>query len=369
MKVKQIAFFIKSFSLVRGGAERVLSEVINGLSGNPRLNVHLFSLDRPNAKAIYPLRPEVTWVKLNKNSGTKINFFESITLIFTYYFAIRQNNIYLSVGVMSSAFVLTGVASMMAGIPHVCYEHIDRAYYRHRRAEYFAVRTVMALSRANVFVSEDQMAERYRHDSDVLIQNFTSFPRCCRLTPKDQVSQIKIMSAGRLEKQKNFELCITVAQLLLSRNIDFQWSIFGSGSELKKLNRQIDDHQLNDHMSILPSSYDFSDTLLDFDVVVVTSLHESFGMVALEAIQRGVPVVAFKDLIGISKLIANNLYGRLVSRCDGGFLMADALEEISFDRTIYARKINAEREIFPQYTAARAVDQWTQVIEKTAKDI
>ncbi len=68
------------------------------------------------------------------------------------------------------------------------------------------------------------------------------------------------------------------------------------------------------------------------DVVVVPSRYESFGMVALEALACGTPVIA-SDVGGLSYIVADGLTGFLVPEDDPEAL-ADRLQELLCDPTL-----------------------------------
>ena len=91
------------------------------------------------------------------------------------------------------------------------------------------------------------------------------------------------------------------------------------------------------------------------DVVVMPSLYESFGMVALEAMACGTPVVA-SDVGGLSFIVRNGETGYLVPERDPRAL-ADCLGQLLRDPELRARLGRRGIEVAREYAWPRITDQ------------
>jgi len=91
------------------------------------------------------------------------------------------------------------------------------------------------------------------------------------------------------------------------------------------------------------------------DVVVMPSLYESFGMVALEAMACGTPVVA-SDVGGLSYIVRNGETGFLVPESDPRAL-ADCLGRLLRDPDLRARLGRRGIEVAREYAWSRITDQ------------
>ncbi len=91
------------------------------------------------------------------------------------------------------------------------------------------------------------------------------------------------------------------------------------------------------------------------DVVVMPSLYESFGMVALEAMACGTPVVA-SDVGGLSFIVRNGETGYLVPDRDPRAL-ADCLSKLLRDPDLRARLGRRGIEVAREYAWPRIADQ------------
>lgn len=71
------------------------------------------------------------------------------------------------------------------------------------------------------------------------------------MEPLEDANPITVISVGRLEKVKGFDLAIEAARILKDKNISFNWSIIGEGSERDFLQQMIDRYQLQHHVSLI----------------------------------------------------------------------------------------------------------------------
>lgn len=102
---------------------------------------------------------------------------------------------------------------------------------------------------------------------------------------------ITLLTVGRLEDQKGFDLLIKAVSKL---DFDFRLDIIGEGSERKSLERMISEFDLHSKV-ILHGEVDrltVRDYMQRCDGYVLSSRHETFGNVLLEAMACGKPSVA-----------------------------------------------------------------------------
>ena len=136
----------------------------------------------------------------------------------------------------------------------------------------------------------------------------------------DEVEPINInfdvLFVGRLVKDKNAALLIRAIDLLTKQHPDIECIIIGTGLEEKNLLRLIDKHKLKSHVHIignLPRSRDIYAYMKAAKVLVLPSKREGFGMVVLEALACGTPVVTIDSPANASKqLIAHGVSGSVV---------------------------------------------------------
>lgn len=109
-----------------------------------------------------------------------------------------------------------------------------------------------------------------------------------------QVSELKIGCPGRMAAHKNQKIVIEAfAQLYEERNLNAHLYFAGRGDTLNNLIKQAEDLTISQSVSFLGhlSASEMLKFYSQMDVIVLPSLHEAFGLVFIEAISLGVPVI------------------------------------------------------------------------------
>jgi glycosyltransferase involved in cell wall biosynthesis len=113
----------------------------------------------------------------------------------------------------------------------------------------------------------------------------------CEQQPSHNTDKYKMLAVGRLEDQKGFDILITALAMLPEH---FHLDIVGEGSERTKLEKLISDYQLMRRVKLVgeQSREEVAKHMRKCDIYVLSSRHETFGNVLLEAMACGKPVVA-----------------------------------------------------------------------------
>lgn len=114
----------------------------------------------------------------------------------------------------------------------------------------------------------------------ITIYNGTSLVRRMRVGTYDSR---RFIALGRFIHTKNFEFLISLARLI----DDITILIYGEGPLLNKYNDLINEFSLGNRVFIKPYSNDITEIIDLSDFILIPSLSEGFGLVALEAISRG----------------------------------------------------------------------------------
>jgi glycosyltransferase involved in cell wall biosynthesis len=133
--------------------------------------------------------------------------------------------------------------------------------------------------------------------------------------PKDP-NEVHLITVMRLNKKKRAATLIRAVADLRKRVPDRSvWlRIVGDGPERPKLERLVRKLRLQDNVYFLGyrTREQIRDLFADADVFVMPSLHESFGLAALEARTAGLPVVAMAET-GIADFIHDGREGLLAT--------------------------------------------------------
>jgi len=122
-----------------------------------------------------------------------------------------------------------------------------------------------------------------------------------------------VLCVGRLVPQKGVEYLIRAVPLIVQRHHNAKFIIVGDGwlkSHLEYLARSTDQGWKISFTGFIPDS-ELVALLMSADVLVVPSIYEPFGIVAIEGMAAGVPVVA-TQIGGLEEIIEHDKIGILV---------------------------------------------------------
>lgn len=138
-----------------------------------------------------------------------------------------------------------------------------------------------------------------------------SFGEKSTVQPKyPNTDKLKLVSAFRMTWEKNIEGSIQLARELKNRNIDFEYDVYGDGSDLGELFYLIDRYDLKDY--VFPKGKIDNELLKErlpkYDFFVQLSVSESLGMSVIEAQSLGVPCIV-SNSGGLPEVVLNNESG------------------------------------------------------------
>ncbi len=162
------------------------------------------------------------------------------------------------------------------------------------------------------------------------------FDRCSKCeTPPDRRRPTKVIAVGRLVRAKRFDRFLDALALARRSVPDLSGILVGGGPEQSALEHQRDELGLHDHVELLGARDDVPAQLSQSDVLALSSDHEGFPNVILEAMSASLPVVATP---------AGDA-GRVVKDGETGFIvpfdapeeMAERLVRLAGDRELRSR--------------------------------
>ena len=109
--------------------------------------------------------------------------------------------------------------------------------------------------------------------------------------PSDSKESIKIMSVGRVEPEKGFDMAVEACNILKKNNFSIKWYIVGDGTERKKLEEKIDKYGLKDTFYILGFKENPYSYLAQGDIYVQPSRFEGKSIAIDEAKIMNMPIV------------------------------------------------------------------------------
>lgn len=154
--------------------------------------------------------------------------------------------------------------------------------------------------------------------------------------------ELRVLYVGRLLEWKGVDLALRAVRTLRQRDVAVRFTIVGAGPAEDRLRRLAAELELGNEVRWLKwvSRSELDEYYYQNDLLLFPSLRDSGGMVVLEALAHGLPVVCTD--CGGPGLIVNDCCGRVVQTTDrcreeviAGF--ADELDQLGRNRALLAR--------------------------------
>ena len=222
-------------------------------------------------------------------------------------------------------------------------------------------------SAAREFVGE------YFHADYRIVPNGIDFPRFferCAALPELADDRPTVLFVGRLEKRKGLRYLLRAWPMVRERVPDARLLVVGRGRPLEGY-RRFASRQGWSSSDVVFAGYVSADDLPRYyqacDVFCAPNTgQESFGIVLLEAMAAGAPIVA-SDIPGYRDVVAHGEQGLLVERQNPGAL-ADAVCRLLANPELRARMRRAGQEKARGYdwprVASQVLDYYDEVLER-----
>lgn len=204
--------------------------------------------------------------------------------------------------------------------------HFDRLHYRNFRATWMPlflysfirrwwmkslINELRKLSKFVVLTNEDA-AYWPELDNIVVIPNPVSFFP----STVSNCAQRQVISAGRYVSQKGFDRLISAWKIVVTKHPDWVLKIYGDGWMREQLQAQILELGVEDSCFLEHSVANIDEKFQESSIFVLSSRFEGFGLVIVEAMACGLPVVSFACHCGPRDIISEGVDGLLVAEGD-----------------------------------------------------
>lgn len=179
-----------------------------------------------------------------------------------------------------------------------------------------------------IFVSQSLAAKFNKYlkiEQSSIVPNTIDFDEIYRLSQQEGSvipngnAKINLLCVGRLSKEKGFDRIIeSIHRLPKHNHTRLHLTIIGNGPEEKTLSKKISDYGLQNTVSLSGFLSNPYPSILNADILLVPSRFEGFGLVIVEAMFLGVPVIA-TSTTGANEILDGGKYGIIVTNSDSSF--------------------------------------------------
>jgi len=172
-------------------------------------------------------------------------------------------------------------------------------------------------------------------------------------------SKLRLINVGSYQRKKNQIFLVEVAYELRKRNIDFELSLLGDGELYKDVELKILNLCLQNCVTQYGNVNNVEEYLWQSDVYVHSATYEPLGLVLLEAMAAGLPVVTL-DGKGNRDLIEEGKNGYMIYE-QNPELFADKILEIWNDKQKYQEMSLYAQEYAKRYDIGEYVDKLLEI--------
>lgn len=349
--------------LCGGGAERVVANLANHLAEEG----HDTTVLTVSTEQTYHISPAVKWVKLCSESERQLphkllNVLRMGRLIC--FFLTFRTDVYLTFLPKLSKTILR--FRKLIKVPIILAERADPGtYYRENPKN----RNMMELyyPRADAFVFQTTDArDFYAETLGLRNMKCTVIPNAVNTAFVGKSYEGKrskrIVSAGRLDEQKNYSLLIDAFAEFKKIMPGYQLVIYGEGPKRSALEKRIADLSLTECVFLPGRTDQIVEAIRDASLFVLPSDYEGMPNALAEAMALGLPCIATDCPAGGSRfLIDDGKTGILIPVRDQKALV-DAMMKVLSDDEMAKMLANNARKIADELTPEKTYGAWEKFI-------
>lgn len=352
--IGKICFLIGNLNL-SGGTEHVTTLVANALAAQGQqvciLNLSqgerpFFALDaRVENHALYP-----------QPVSMKSHLLGTIWKIRRF---VQQQQIQHLVVVDSISCIFTVPALFGLKVQHICWEHfnfeVDLGVRLRRVGRVWAARHADAV--VTLTEHDRQLWQQGIAKISAKIQaiaNPSPFAIADHLPNQNHKT---VLAVGRLRPEKGFDLLLEAWQLLRVQYPDWTLRIVGGGEQEQALKQQSLQLGIQDSVDWVAATPELAPYYAQASIYCLSSRFEGFGMVLLEALSFGLPIVAFDCPIGPREILANTS-NALVAPENAQALSDGLAQMMALETSHYQQIAKQNQQHVQQYSTEQIVTQW-----------
>jgi glycosyltransferase involved in cell wall biosynthesis len=339
------------------GAERMTAVMASALAERG-YRVHVISLwDR---ESCFPLHPTVRHHALfEQRPSFKTRYAATVAGIRRY---VREHAIDTLIEVDPMLTLFTVLATLGLGVHRIAWEHCHFHEDLGRPMRRFA-RRIAARTGAAIVVLTERDRQQWRaalapRCRVVVIPNALPFPYPA--LPAERKSKT-VLAVGRLTAAKGFDVLLRAWSQVSPRFPQWRLRIVGDGEQRAALESQVASQRIADTVSMVGGTREVAREYSRADVFCLSSRYEGFGLVLIEAMAYGLPIVATACETGPSALLEHGRSAYMVG-VDDDVSLANGLAAVMSDPAMADTLAHGGRMVARTFAIEAVADLWSELL-------
>jgi len=185
----------------------------------------------------------------------------------------------------------------------------------------------------------------------------------------DNIEEVKekygdfILTVARMDEPKDFLTLLDAYEILLNKfKIKYNLVIVGDGPDRKKIEKYISKKKINNRVFLVGSQSDVDKFYRNAKLFVLSSKSEGLPTVIIEAMSRGLPIVATDAPYGCRDILNNNEYG-IITPVGDALFMAKKVNELLKDKKLFDYYCEQSLKRYNDFLPEKIMKEFYRIIE------
>lgn len=291
-------------------------------------------------------------LKFNRKTGILKKNLNLLKKIYYFYYGkdleriINDNNFDVVISSGQYFNVVLALLKLKSNIKRIGWQHnSNKVYFNTKGKNYWNQEVIVKemfakLDKYIVLTEDDRKGLLQEGYQSITLYNPLRFKQ----NEKSLLNNKKFIAVGRLSKIKGFDRLIKNFKKFIRYNKEWTLDIIGDGQERDNLINLVNELGLNDYIHIKHRTDNISEEYQNASVYCMTSRGEGMPMVILEAMESGLPIIAY-ELPCLKEILINN----------EGILIKQEDDDEYCKAMLYLANDKKNREYFSQNAIKRAL--------------